>query len=116
ASVSIVTAFAGISWWNAPAMIVTPDTVIVVAGAFGFEPTGEFVANGLEFDPGDRPVTFDRPIEIMKYQVTLGDYLRCVEAERCEAPDSRAADREAPVIGINFLDAEAYANWYSDRT
>lgn len=116
ASVSIVTAFTGVAWWNAPGEIGAAETVVVAAGAFGFEPTGEFTANGLEFDPGERPAAFDRPIGIMKYQVSLGDYLRCVEAERCEAPDSRSSDREAPVTGINFLDAQAYAHWYSART
>jgi len=116
ASVSVVTAFTGIAWWNAPQMNTTFETVLVSPGAFDFEPTGEFVANGAEIDPGDRPVVFRRPIEIMKFQVTLGDYQRCASAGQCEAPDARYADTEAPVVGISYLDAEAYADWYSDLT
>ena len=90
ASVSVVTAFTGIAWWNAPQMNTTFETVLVSPGAFDFEPTGEFVANGAEIDPGDRPVVFRRPIEIMKFQVTLGDYQRCASAGQCEAPDARS--------------------------
>lgn len=116
ASVSIVTAFTGIAWWNAPPAMITAETVLVPSGAFDFEPTGEFVEGGIEIDPGDRPVAFRHPIEIIKSQVTLGDYQRCVSAGKCEAADTRSADSEAPVVGINFLDAEAYADWFSDIT
>lgn len=116
ATVSISVAVAGFAWWNAPEPMVAAETLVVAAGAFDFEPTGEFVVNGIESNPADRPVAFDGSIAIMRFQVTLGDYLRCVDAKRCEAPDRRSVDRERPVVGVNFLDAEAYARWYSDRT
>lgn len=115
ASVGIATAVAGLAWWQTPVSQPSTATVIVAPGEFDFEPTGEFIARGVEFDPGDRAVMLDRPIEIMKYQVTLGEYLGCVEAKRCELPE-RSTDTNAPVIGVNFLDARAYADWYSDRT
>lgn len=115
-AVSIATAATGLAWWSAPGDADPAETVLVAAGTFTFEPTGEYVARGHEIDPGDRTVAIRRPIEIMKYQVSLGDYLGCVEAGRCQAPDTRSADPEAPVAGVSFLDARAYADWYSART
>ena len=116
ATISITTAVSGIAWWNTPAGIVPAETVTIGAGTFDFEPTGEFVAGGFEIDPGDRSVEIDGPVEIMKYQVSLGDYLGCVTAGKCDAPDTHSADPEAAVTGINFIDAEAFAEWFSDRT
>jgi formylglycine-generating enzyme required for sulfatase activity len=55
---------------------------------------------------------------MMKYQVGLADYQRCVEAGACLPADARPeADGAAvPVTGVNYLDASAYAAWYSNAT
>ena len=56
---------------------------------------------------------------MMKYQVSLADYMQCVDAGVCAAPDMpRGVDArgELPVTGVNFRDAVAYAEWLSAQT
>ncbi len=54
---------------------------------------------------------------IMKYQVSVGDYQRCVLAGTCKALET--ADRQGAdvaVTGVNLDDAQAYARWLSAQT
>ncbi|QKV18649.1 formylglycine-generating enzyme family protein [Oricola thermophila] len=106
----------GAAWFDRAAPLPpAPETVVVAAGTFGFEPTGEFVRGGAGYDPGERRVTLRRPVEIMKHQVGLGEYRACVDDGRCEPPEARTQDPDAPVTGVSFLDAGAYADWLSER-
>ena len=54
---------------------------------------------------------------IMARQVSAADYGRCVASGDCKPADNRmAGDRDVPVTGVNYLDATAYAAWYSRET
>lgn len=73
-----------------------------------------------EFTRGGRPAEAPRllvdlaPFAIMKNLVSAADYAACVDAGACVAGDggaSRTAD--LPAVGISYLDAEAYAAWFS---
>ncbi len=91
------------------------ETVLIPARTIDFPLPGEFLA-------ADRPMA--APVEaasvesfrIMKRQVSLNDYGRCVAAGVCKAPDAPATTDDVPVTGINGLDADAYARWYSQAT
>jgi formylglycine-generating enzyme required for sulfatase activity len=54
-------------------------------------------------------------LEIMRHQVSLGEYEQCVAAGACEPADGRGS-ADVPVTGVSHIDAEAYARWYSEGT
>jgi formylglycine-generating enzyme required for sulfatase activity len=94
------------------------EVVEIAAGAFDYPVPGEFIAGGR---PANAPViahSIPRSIAIMKYQVSQAEYQRCVEAGACKAADATiSADAELrPITGVNYLDAQAYAAWYSRET
>lgn len=75
-----------------------------------------------EFIEGARPVNgpigeiaADKPFSIMRWQVTRGEYERCVTAAACKALDG-AGDPHLPAVGVSFYDAIAYAEWLSHET
>ncbi|MGO1163828.1 SUMF1/EgtB/PvdO family nonheme iron enzyme [Brucella sp. C7-11G] len=98
-----------------------PQTVTVTAQSMIYRADGDFQKNNY---PTDAPLTtrrLGRAFEIMKYQVTVADYAKCVSDGACVAADTQskaanAAQSTHPVVGISYDDAEAYARWLSDRT
>jgi formylglycine-generating enzyme required for sulfatase activity len=94
-----------------------PQTISVLPKTVSYRMSGEFQLNGLPVDGQLRPVTLQRPVEIMKYQVSEQQYSQCVSEGACEARD-RPVDAGAnrPVTGISFLDAERYGFWLSQKT
>ncbi len=101
-----------------PGRTKATEVVELAPGSFEFPVPGEFQAEGR---PASAPVVEQRvptPLAIMKYQVSQAEYQRCVEAGACKAADATiAADADTkPVTGVNFLDAQAYARWFSEQT
>ena len=93
------------------------QTVQVRAGAMMFAEPGEFLSGKQPVAAPKTRVAFDGGVEIMKYQVSLIDYGRCVDAGACRpAGPTPSATRGVPVTGVNYLDAQAYAEWYSQQT
>jgi formylglycine-generating enzyme required for sulfatase activity len=90
-------------------------TVAISRTVVDYPYPGEFLAGG-------RPVT--APVErievpafrIMTHQVSLADYDRCVAGDACNPSDARQTSDAVPITGVNWLDAEAYAKWYSQAT
>jgi formylglycine-generating enzyme required for sulfatase activity len=76
---------------------------------------GEFLAGGT---PAAAPIekTAMPAFHVMKQQVSLADYGLCVAAGACDPADASATRQDVPVTGVSFLDAEAYARWYSKAT
>jgi len=97
--------------------VADPPTVTVPAGPFEFRDYGEFYKNGFAVDgPMVRGKT-SMALVVMKFQVTEGEYRRCVEAGKC--PDVAAVHVHGdayPVTGVSFDDAQAYARWLSTET
>jgi formylglycine-generating enzyme required for sulfatase activity len=88
---------------------------ILAPGSFIHPQPGEFLQ-------ADRPAaapriraTIDEPLAIMTYQVSLDEYARCVADGSCESADARGTG-DLPVTGVSYLDATAYATWYSEAT
>lgn len=93
------------------------ETVTIAPRELEYRQPGEFLAAGRPVAaPAERAV-LDRPLEIMTYQVSFEEYARCVAAAACMPADA-AADTAAriPVTGVSYLDAVAYAAWYSKQT
>jgi len=92
-------------------------TVPLDAGSFDFRLPGEYLEADWPVDAPKRKVTFRRRFEMMQYQVSAGDYARCVVQGACEALEgSAAASAKLPVTGVSYRDATAYAAWLSAST
>lgn len=119
AAAAIPASLLGTTEWlyAAPAEPAFPVVqTVTVSGSVTYPLSGEFLRDGR---PAAAPRHTEelRAFEIMAYQVSLLDYGRCVEAGACRAADT--APRQAPdtpVVGVSYLDAEAYAAWYSKET
>jgi len=98
--------------------IIAAETVAIAPGSFDFPPPDESLMMGRPAASSTRRIEFDRPLRLMKYQVSLADYQRCVEEGGCLPADAAAAPDggAVPVTGVNYLDASAYAAWYSKAT
>jgi formylglycine-generating enzyme required for sulfatase activity len=103
---------------TASEVVVSAATVEIAPGSFDFPLPDESLMMGRSAAASTRRVEFHRPLRVMKYQVSFADYRRCVEAGGCLAADARPAPDGAavPVTGVNYLDASAYAAWYSKAT
>lgn len=97
-----------------PAPVHLPETVQLAAGPQGYRPAGEF---RLGTRVVDAPVqTIHAPaMEVMKYHVSQTDYALCVAEGACKPAPGGNQDRLAQT-NVNYIDATAYAHWFSDRT
>ncbi|WP_274628616.1 SUMF1/EgtB/PvdO family nonheme iron enzyme [Arvimicrobium flavum] len=101
--------------WHRANDTVPVRTTTLAPGSFMHPQQGEFLRQGRPAPAPLVEVVIDRPLEIMTYQVSLDDYARCVDDGACDPADARGAG-DAPVTGVSFLDATAYAAWYSEQT
>lgn len=99
-----------------PAM-ASPQTVAVAPGRLAYRLPGEFLTADRPVDAPESEIRFRRSFDIMTYQVSAADYALCVADGACDAADG-IADRSGnlPATGISFRDANAYAQWLSERT
>jgi formylglycine-generating enzyme required for sulfatase activity len=95
-----------------------PETVVVPAVPYTYRATGAFLQAGAVVDGPLVTLAAPAPLEIMTYQVSVGDYDRCVEADACRPaqPRRRGGNANLPVTGISYDDAVRYADWVSEQT
>lgn len=99
------------------AAIAGPATTFIAPRSFSYRDTGAFQRpDGRTIDGPLVTVATPAPMEIMTYQVTAGDYMRCVADGACTAPQQRKLAPDHPVTGVSFDDAAAYAGWLSAAT
>lgn len=95
--------------------IELPERVRIEGVRVEYRQPGEFLNGERAVNGALVTLVADEPFEIMKRQVTAGEYRLCVEDGACVALASdQAAD--LPVVGVNWDDAVAYAEWLSRRT
>jgi formylglycine-generating enzyme required for sulfatase activity len=96
----------------------TEQAVVEVrAGNVAYRVAGDFTRDGKQAAAPLRQVTFEKPLHIMKHQVSAAEYQACVDDGACRALDrgvAAAADR--PAVQVSWHDANAYAAWLSQRT
>ncbi|WP_404404769.1 SUMF1/EgtB/PvdO family nonheme iron enzyme [Pelagibacterium halotolerans] len=93
------------------------ETVQVPRGRFEYVLPGEFTVGGHVVGAPVESVFLRGALEVMKYQVSVADYARCVTDGACLALDENTpVDPDLPVTGVSYTDAEAYASWLSNVT
>jgi len=99
-----------------PQPVAVSEMVVLKPGSFDHPQSGEFLK---ENHPVAAPIvreTIAAQLEIMKFQVSVSDYGRCVADGACKPADSRGKIGNAPVTGVSHIDAETYATWLSAHT
>src|SRR5262245_5850766 len=101
----------------AAATVNPVETIVIGPGSFVYRPAGEYLRSGRPVDPPVRKVAIRRQLEIARYQVSEADCSRCVADGICKAPDNgRSSSGLLPATGVSYLDATAYAAWFSGQT
>jgi formylglycine-generating enzyme required for sulfatase activity len=86
-------------------------------GKISYRVNGDFTHAGRQAAAPLAEIRFDRPLAIMKHQVSAFDYRLCVNDGSCRALDTGvviSADR--PAVQVSWHDADAYAGWLSRKT
>lgn len=109
----------------APAMMhaLTPAPVMpdaefaeIAPVDFDYRMAGDFSRAGRPVDGPRSAARLPAKLRIMKHQVTVAEYGRCVDAGACLRPVPADARPDTPMVGVNWRDAEAYAAWMSRTT
>lgn len=94
-----------------------PAIVRVAPGSLSYREAGDFTRGGQQAEAPLRAMRVDRPLHIMRNQVSSSDYQLCVQDGACRALDRDVAVApDRPAVQVNWHDAEAYADWLSRRT
>lgn len=108
---------AGISHNTSPiAIVAAAQTVEVGTTELDYPLPGEFLVEGR---PAASPIETVkvRRFQVMKQQVSAQDYSRCVTSGACRPADGLTPEgADVPATGVSYLDAVAFAGWYSNET
>ncbi|MGN6469070.1 MAG: SUMF1/EgtB/PvdO family nonheme iron enzyme [Rhizobiaceae bacterium] len=96
-------------------VVPAAETIDVAASVLDYPLPGEFLDRGRPAVAPSKKAEVPA-FRIMKRQVSLADYGRCVAAGACAAPDAQEMSADVPVTGVSWLDAEAYARWFTKAT
>src|SRR3954471_7321197 len=94
-----------------------PAIVRVAPGSLSYREAGDFTRAGQQAEAPLRAMRFERPLHIMRHQVSSSDYQICVQERACRALDrgvAIASDR--PAVQVSWHDTQAYAGWLSRKT
>ena len=102
---------------TAPSGASRPAVATLQPGWFAYRPLGDFESAGKTIDASARATRLDAPLDVMVEPVSQAEYARCVAAAAC--PKLKSVDPAAenlPVVGVSWLEATAYAEWYAAAT
>jgi formylglycine-generating enzyme required for sulfatase activity len=94
-----------------------PEFVTIAPAEFSYRVAGDFSRTGRPAEGPRVTARLPRKLAIMKRQVTVAEYRRCIEAGACpriNISDAAAPDR--PMVGVSWHDAAAFAAWMSAGT
>ncbi len=101
----------------APSSAPRSSVATLQPGWFAYRPLGDFESAGKTIDAPARATRLDAPLDVMVEPVSQADYARCVAAAAC--PKLKTVDPAAenlPVVGVSWLEATAYAEFYARAT
>lgn len=93
--------------------------VAIPTGEFSYQAAGEFLDNGMPVDAPKVQATLDSGWVIMQRQVSQSEYMDCVNDGACKQLDKsfrKNNNANLPAVGISWADANAYADWLSEKT
>ena len=93
----------------------THATAEIAETVLDYPLSGEFLAGAAPAAAPVERITV-AAFRVMKQQVSLADYERCVADGACQPAAAKPTPADVPVTGVSFLDAQAYARWYSKAT
>jgi formylglycine-generating enzyme required for sulfatase activity len=93
-----------------------PSLVELRAGTFAHRASGEFTRDGRPVSAPMVNFRISRSLSIMRRQVSVAEYQRCVDAEACPPVGQDTALADRPVTKVNWKDANLYAAWLSRQT
>jgi formylglycine-generating enzyme required for sulfatase activity len=88
----------------------------LAASPFHYRAAGDFSREGRPVEGPMRKLRLPADLVIMKRQVTVSEYARCVEEGACPRISSAGTTSDVPVTGVSWHDASAYAAWWSRKT
>jgi formylglycine-generating enzyme required for sulfatase activity len=84
--------------------------------SFSYRAAGDFSQAGRPVEGPLRKLRLPADLVIMKRQVIVAEHARCVDAAACPRIAIPAGAQDAPVVGVGWHDAAAYAAWLSRKT
>ena len=84
--------------------------------SFSYRAAGDFSRGGRPVEGPLRALRLPADLIIMKRQVTVAEYMRCVEEAACPRIAIATGAQDVPVVGVSWHDASAYAAWVSRKT
>ena len=91
-------------------------SVTLPVSSFFHRAAGDFSRGGRPVEGPARELSLPADLVLMKRQVTVGEYARCVDEGACPRVVAAGDSRDVPIVGINWHDASAYAAWMSRKT
>lgn len=93
------------------------DLVTLEPGSHRYRASGAFLKEGRPVSAPMVSVRITKRLEIMKYQVSVADYFRCVADEACRRPfGKRQTNENKPVTGVSYHDVQDYIKWLGATT
>jgi formylglycine-generating enzyme required for sulfatase activity len=92
-----------------------PDLVQLAPGSFQYRAGGDFTRGGKPVTAPILAAAITHTLAVMRHQVTVGEYHRCVDAGACRRGGETSAD-DVPMVRISWWDAAGYAAWLSRST
>jgi len=87
-----------------------PEMVVLPPGSF------EMGSASTPFDRPVRRVTIAKPFAMARYEITLEEWNRCVEAGACKYRSTEAGPGHKPITNVSWYDAKEYAAWLTAKT
>lgn len=84
--------------------------------SFSYRAAGDFSRAGKPVEGPLRELRLPTDLLVMKRQVTVGEYARCVDEGACPPIASGKGSPDLPLTGVSWHDASAYAAWMTRKT
>jgi len=92
------------------------SATLLASTSFTYRAAGDFSRGGRPVEGPLRELRLPTDLRIMKRQVTVAEYGRCVDEGACPRVAVPSGAQDVPVVGVSWHDASAYAAWISHKT